>query len=134
MKAVKTTHSTATARRRPRVEQPRRREVHPEDERQVEHERGDHRLGQPAPVAGADEHAVDDEDVARERLPERDDDERRRQRRPHGRVGGEAERDDLVQRPGRRARAPRRPRPPSAPSWPSRRARRRRRRRRGPGR
>ena len=100
MNAVNATQSAASARACPSAppspSSARRGRVDAQRQRQVEQQRGHHRLGEPAPVAGADEHAVDDEDVPRQRLPERDDDEGGGQGRAHRRVGGEGRRQDAV--------------------------------------
>ena len=57
------------------LEQPVAGRVHRQRQGEVGDEGHEHRPGQPGAVARADEHAVDDEDEARERLAERHDDE-----------------------------------------------------------
>ena len=60
---------------------------HREQDRQVGGERDDHAPREPGAVTGADEHAVEHEDVARHGLAQTDDDESRAQGFLHGRVG-----------------------------------------------
>ena len=57
-----------------------------------------HRAGEPATVAGPDEHPVDDEDVAGQRLAQGDDDQTRSDRAAHGGIVGEERGQDPVQR------------------------------------
>ena len=100
MNAVKASHNQTTAFTWPAgaaaLEQPASRGVHGEDDGQVAREGHEHRPGQPRAVAGTDEHAVDDEDEAGERLAQGHDDQAARDGRLHRGVGAE-------QRPEHRA-------------------------------
>ena len=131
MKAVNASQSTTTSRVAEPLGPPAR---DGEDDREVGDEGDDHAPGQPPAVAGADEHTVEDEDVARDGLAEPDDDQGRAERLLDGRVGGEERRQDRVQGRDDEPEGRAHPRRPSAPSCPSPPGRPRGRRRRAPAR
>ena len=89
---------------------------HQQRERHEADQRHDPGPGQVAVVAGADEHAVQREDDAADRLGDRRDDQHRREQGPDGGVVGEQRDERRAQRDQHDAEDAHRTRSPTAPS------------------